>query len=142
MGSDIAGRNFLLGLVEAFGSNNHIQVWILRKNSIPVAYEFHVIFDNIVYPIRADYDENFKKHSPGSILEYNALKHLFEEQYVTEYYTCADNYWYLNNWSNDLREHYTIEVFANNLKSLALYSIEYHAIPLLRKVRDKIKSYS
>lgn len=142
LGSDIAGRNFLLGLIETFCSDNHIQIWILRKNSVPIAYEFHVIFDNIAYPIRADYDEDYKKHSPGSILEYSALKHLFDEQSVTEYYTCADDYWYLNNWSNDLREHYTIEVFSNGLKSLALYSIEHHAIPLLRKVRDKIKSYS
>jgi len=140
LGSDIAGKNFLLDLVDTFGSNNHIQVWILRKNSIPVAYEFHVIYDNIVYPIRADYDENYKKYSPGSILEYTALKYLFDEQRVTEYYTCADNYWYLNNWSNDLREHFTIELFSSNFKAHSLHFIEKHMIPIARYIKAKLQT--
>ncbi len=137
LSSDKAGKKFLLSLVEAFGINNHVQVWILRKNGIPVAYEFHMIFDNIVYPIRADYDENYKKYSPGSILEYTALKQLFEEQCITEYDTCADNYWYLNNWSNDLREHYTIEVFSSTIKARTLYFFETHIVPIVKYIRNK-----
>lgn len=136
LGSDKAGRNFLLGLVETFGINNHIQVWILRKNAVPVAYEFHIIFDNVAYPVRADYDENYKKYSPGSILEYTVLKQLFDEQCITEYYTCADNYWYLNNWTNDLREHYTVEVFSSTIKARVLYFIETHIVPIAKRIRN------
>ena len=139
LGSDTAGRKFLLGLVETFGANNHTQVWILRKNAIPVAYEYHVIFDNIAYPIRADYDEDYRKHSPGSVLEYAALKHLFESQNVTEYYSCGDDYWYLNNWSNDRREHYTIEVFSSNIKARLLHFLENSMIPIARYLRDKLQ---
>lgn len=140
LSSDKAGKKFLLSLVEIFGINNHVQVWILRKNAIPVAYEFHMIFDNIAYPIRADYDEDYKKYSPGSILEYTVLKHLFEKQCVAEYYTCADNYWYLNNWSNDLIEHYTVEVFSSTIKAQLLYFIETRIIPTAKSIRKKLQS--
>lgn len=139
LGTDVAGRKFLLGLVEILGPDNHTQIWILRKNSTPIAYEFHVIFDNIAYPIRADYDEDYKKHSPGSILEYTALKHLFENQNVTEYYSCGDDYWYLNNWSNDRREHYTIEVFSSNIKARLLHFLENRIIPIARYIRDRLQ---
>ena len=138
LGSDTAGRKFLLGLVDKFGAGEHTQVWILRKNTTPIAYEYHVIFDNIAYPIRADYDDDYKKHSPGSVLEYTALKHLFDNQYVSEYYTCADDYWYLNNWSNERREHYTIEVFSSNMKARLAHFLENSMIPIARYVRDRL----
>jgi len=138
LGSDTTGKKFLFDLVETFGANKHIQIWILRKKTIPVAYEFHVIFNSIVYPIRADYDNEYKKYSPGSILEYTLLKHLFDEQQTTEYYTCADNYWYLNNWSNVHKEHYTIEVFSHNIKANSLHFIENNMVPIARYIKAKL----
>ncbi len=139
LGTNVVGREFLFGLVDAFGADNAVQVWIIRKYGIPIAYEFHLIFDGVVYPLRADYHEEYKKYSPGSILEYTALKALFEERKVSEYDSCADNYWYLNNWTDEIRKQFDIEVFATGLKSFALHAIEYHAIPFFRIVRDKIR---
>jgi len=136
--SDIDGKEFLFDLVKAFGPSKQIQIWIIRKNLIPVAYEFHVIFDQIVYPIRADYDENYKKYSPGSILEYTALKYLFEEKKVTKYYSCADDYWYLNNWTNESKEHYTVEVFSSNIKAHSLYFFEKYVAPIARYIKSKL----
>ncbi len=138
LGSDIAGRQFLLDLVEIFGKKNCVNIWILRNKNLPVAYEFHITFDKIVYPIRADYADDFKKHSPGSILEYTVLKHLFDEHVIAEYYTCADNYWYLNNWSNNHREHYTVEVFKSNIKAHSLHFLEKHLIPIARYIKNKL----
>ncbi|VAW92811.1 hypothetical protein MNBD_GAMMA23-374 [hydrothermal vent metagenome] len=141
LGANTASREFLFGLVDTFAADNSIQVWIMRKAGIPVAYEFHLVFDNVVYPLRADYHDDFRKYSPGSVLEYTALKTLFEEQEVYEYNSCADNYWYLNNWANEVRKQFSIEVFENSVKALMLHSLEFRAIPLLRVVRDKIHQH-
>ena len=138
LGSNAPGREFFFGLVDAFGEDHVVQIWIMRKAGAPVAYEFHLIFDGVVYPLRADYHEGYKKYSPGSILEYTALKALFEEQKISAYDSCADNYWYLNNWTDEIRKQFDIEIFANSAKSFALYAMEYHAIRLIRIVRDKI----
>lgn len=139
LGSNSAGREFLFGLVDAFSVTQAIQVWITRKHDTPVAYEFHLIFDGVVYPLRADYDESYKKYSPGSILEYTALKALFDEKTVSVYDSCADDYWYLNNWTNEFRRLFNIEVFNGNVKSLLLYYLKFKVMPLLRVVRDKLK---
>lgn len=139
LGSNVAGREFLFGLVDAFGDTQAIQVWIVRKSDKPVAYEIHLISDGVVYPLRADYDESFKQYSPGSILEYTVLKTLFDEKTASVYDSCADDYWYLNNWTKEFRRLYNIEVFSNNFKSLLLYYLEFGVIPLLRVMRDKLK---
>ena len=138
LGSDVAGRNFLYDLVTKFGPTKNIQIWIVRKNSKPVAFEFHLTYDGIVFPFRADFDENYKKHSPGSVLEYTALKDIFEKKNVTEYNSCADDYQYLHHWSNDQREHYTVEVFSSNLKAQSLYFLEQKIIPILRYIKHKL----
>lgn len=138
LGTNIAGREFLFELVDAFGEDNAVQIWIVRKSGVPVAYEFHLVFDGVVYPLRADYHQGYKEYSPGSILEYTALRTLFDEKKVTKYDSCADNYWYLNNWTDEMRKQFDIEVFPNGLKSFSLYAMEYYVIPLFRIARDKI----
>lgn len=138
LGSNAAGRAFLLDLVDVFGATQAVQVWLLRKRGVPVAYEFHVIFDGVVYPLRADFVEEYRKYSPGSILEYTAIKTLFTEGGASQYDSCADNYWYLNNWTDEMRKQYDVEVFANGIKPTVLHLLEYRAIPLLRRIRDRV----
>ncbi len=142
LGSNVAGKEFLFGLVDAFSDTQAVQVWIIRKADKPVAYEIHLIFDGVVYPLRADHDEHFKQYSPGSILEYTALKTLCDEKTVSIYDSCADNYWYLNNWTSEYRHLFNIEIFDNNFKSLLLYNLEFRVIPLLRILRNKLKSHN
>lgn len=136
--SNTAGRGFLLDLVDSFGPEGAVHIWALRKAGVLVAFEFHLVHGDVVYPLRADFDENYRKISPGSVLEYTALKALFEEKNVSQYYSCADNYWYLNNWTNDVRKHFDVEVFASGIKPFMIHALEFRIIPLLRVAREKI----
>ena len=136
LGSNVAGRNFVMDLVNFFGPQNKVKIWLLWKNEVPIAYELHLIHDGIAYPIRADYDERYKQFSPGSILEYSALKHLFETGEAKEYYSCADNYWYLSNWTSDICEHYNVEIFSNCLKARTLHFLENRIVPIVRMVKS------
>lgn len=137
LGSNQRSRRFLLNLIESFGESGSLSTWIIRHKGQPVAFELHVTCDGIVYPIRADYDEAFKAYSPGSILEYMALKHLFESCSARQYYTCADDYWYLSNWTSDYQEICTVEIFGNCRKLRFLYWMEYRLIPVLKRFLRK-----
>ena len=138
-GTDITSnpqsKNFHKEICDRFGPQGIISLWLLRKETIPIAFEFHLTYDNVVYPIRADYDESYKELSPGSVLEYNIIKTLFDEAKIREYNTCGHSYNYLMNWSEDTRKHANIEIFCKNYKSSLLYSLEYKLIPLLRKIK-------
>jgi len=138
LGSNSTGREFLLRLAAVFGPKEMLKIWILHNGKKPVAFEYHLQYRGIVYPIRADFDEEYRSIAPGSILEYTALKALFESDKIQEYYSCADDYWYLNNWTNELKKHFTVEVFAHSWKAYFLYRFEYTLLPILRAFRNKI----
>lgn len=140
LGSNVAGREFLLWLADTLGPAGHVHLWIMHRDGVPVAFEYHLDFDGIVYPVRADYNEDYKVYSPGSILEYTALKSLFDEGKIQQYYSCADDYWYLNNWTDELKKHLNIEIFASSLKGRVLYNLEYRLIAGLRAVRNRLKN--
>lgn len=135
--SNIRSRQFFFNLINAFGASGCLTAWIMRRGGAPVAYELHLSDDGVVYPIRADYHQAFKSFSPGSILEYTALKHLFDTRSARQYYTCADDYWYLSNWTHEYREFCTIEVFGSSLKLRALFYLEYSVIPVVKRLLGK-----
>lgn len=131
------GRTFLARLIDALGPSGAVTVWLVRDGSKPVAYELHLCLDGVVYPIRADYDQAYRDVSPGSVLEYTALKFLFDNGAANEYYTCADDYWYLSNWTSSYRQFCTLEVFGSGWKARSLYWLEYQIIPLIKRVIRK-----
>jgi len=135
--SNHRSRRFLFNLIEAFGPAGLLTVWIIRDGTTPVAFELHLRCDNIVYPIRADFDQAYKAYSPGSVLEYTALKHLFQKGGVKQYYTCADDYWYLSNWTSDYRGFCSVELFGSSYKLRWLYWFEYSVVPVLKQLLGK-----
>jgi len=142
LGTNTAGKNFLLGLADTFGLTNQVYVWIARRGNTPIAFEFHIIHDSIAYPLRADFDEDHRDISPGSVLEFSAIKSLFEDQNVSQYYSCADEYLYLSKWTQETKKHADIEVFNKTLKASLLHTLEYRLIPAFRALRSKLQGDS
>lgn len=138
LGSNTAGREFLLTLADVFGPGGNVNLWILHKSGVPVAYEYHLDFQSVVYPVRADFSEAFRAFSPGSVLEYTALKNLFDEQKAREYYSCADDYQYLSNWSKEVKNHLNVDLFARGWKAQFLYVLEYKIIPKFRLLIERL----
>lgn len=146
IGNDMLGNprinNFYKKICASLGEKGAITLWLLKKEGKPVAFEFHINYRGVVYPVRADYDDAFGDLSPGSVLEYNILKTLFEEGRHREYNTCGHTYDYLTNWSTDTKKHINFEIFRRQYKSYALYFMEYLGIPLLKRLRvDRNRDY-
>lgn len=139
IGQDLASvpesRAFVDALVEWLGPDGGTSVWVARKDGRAIAYELHVSCGGITYPLRADFDEWFKKMSPGSVVEFHALKHLFDEGRDELYDSCAGEYWYLGNWTDEYRGQADIELFSLRARAVALYALEYGVIQLLRSAR-------
>ncbi|SFM54018.1 GNAT family N-acetyltransferase [Marinobacter zhejiangensis] len=136
--SNQRSRQFLLNLAETFGHSGNLTAWIVRhRDTTPVAFELHLAYDHIAYPIRADYDEAFNAYSPGSVLEFSALRSLFESGACKQYYTCADDYWYLSKWTEDYEDICSVELFGSSLKLRLLYLAEYRVIPVIKRFIKK-----
>lgn len=118
-----------------------IHIWLLKYNGEPIAYEYHLTYKNTIYPLRADYDENYRRLSPGSLLEYSIIKDLSKKNNHHTYYSCANDYQYLMNWTDSLEKLCKIYIFNNRLISNFLFKGEYLFLHHLRKIKPlrKIK---
>ena len=70
---------FFATLTNLAGKRGWLMVWLLKVEGAPVAMEYDLEYEGKVYALRADFDESFKKYSPGTYLEYQIIKHLFEK---------------------------------------------------------------
>lgn len=129
------GRNFLLTLCDRMGPSGMVQLWFVKNGSMPIAYEFQLVYNGIVYPIRADFDEQFRSLSPGSFLQYQILKTLFQESTMAEYYTCGHHYDYLLRWTDKTSKHVNVELFNKKTIPHGLHAFEYKVMPVLRKIK-------
>lgn len=125
---------FLNYFTDEASKKGWINAWLLKDGDEYIAYEYHLNYNGKVYPIGADFDERFRRLSPGSILEYHIIKSLFEDPGVTEYNTCAHSYKYLRNWTDIIEPHVDIEIFNSKALPLFLHSLEYKLLPRLRQV--------
>ena len=124
---------FYKRLCDIMGPKGATYLWLLKINHVPVAFEFHIEHEGIVYPLRADFDENYKDLSPGSVLEYEIVKSLFKQGNLSEYHSCGHNYAYLLNWTNKIKNYQNFEIFDKKLKMTILYNFEHRIMVMLRK---------
>lgn len=130
-------RQFYVGICDKLGPKGLITIWLLKKAGVGMAFEFHITHDEVTYPIRADFDDDYNELSPGSVLEYNIIKTLFEESKVKEYNTCGHTYNYLLNWTDDCRVHADIQYFNRGAQPYLAHLLEYRLIPVLRKLKRR-----
>jgi CelD/BcsL family acetyltransferase involved in cellulose biosynthesis len=132
--SSVKAETFYRKATDLMGNKEWVEIWTLKKGDLPIAFEYHIKYKDIVYPIRADYDETYRDLSPGSLLEYTILKDIFTNKTQKVYDSCGHTYKYLLNWSTKLNEYYNFYVFNPNIKSHFLSELEFKLIPFLRKI--------
>lgn len=134
LASSSANLNFYKQICDLWGPEGYVFAWFLKVDEMPLAFEFHIEYEGTVYPIRADYDENFKSLSPGSLLEYEIMQSIFLNSKHREYHSCGHSYEYLLNWTDKIKDHQNFEIFKLNIKMFILYWFEYRAMVILRKL--------
>jgi hypothetical protein len=125
--------SFYNKICACFSSSGNVSLYFLNIDNVPVAFEFHLEDQSVVYPIRADYDDNFEQISPGSILEYEIIHLLYEKGDVKEYNSCGHTYQYLMNWTNQARQYINYEIFDKSVPMKSLHLFEYTLLPYARK---------
>lgn len=145
IGTDLLSKkdnwNFYKDISSLYGKDGKISLYFLIIDRDRVAFEFHLEDKGVTFPLRADYDEQYEKQSPGSILEYEIIKQLFEGERFYEYNSCGHTYKYLMNWTNTTRELVNFEIFKKSFFPVLAYQFEYIFLPKIReyKIYESIK---
>lgn len=133
LGSSTGNTRFYRNLCALFAAGDQVRVWWLKQGDQAIAFEFHLESRGVVYPLRADFDENYRRLSPGSVLEHHLLRDLFARPGVREYNSCGHTYPYLMNWTGWTRCYQSFEVFSDSRTMRLLHGFEYRLLPLFRK---------
>ena len=128
-------REFLAHCVDHLGPSGRAELWIARQSGRAIAYELHLRDGDATYPIQADFDERARALSPGSVVEWHALRHAFATGTIERYDSCAADYWYLRRMTPRQRESHTIWLLDRSVTGRFVHAAETRAKPLYRRLR-------
>jgi len=138
--SDHEGRNFLWQLIDELGPHGGAAAWLLYDDDTLIAYELHLSFHGVIYPIRADYDQEFANVGPGSLLMARVLQLLFERGEHHTYDCCGNDYDYLLSWTDEILTYIDLEFFSLGTRGSLAYAMKYKVAPLAREASKLIKN--
>ena len=109
-----AEEEFFRRLSSVLGQRGWVTAWMAYAGDTPIAFEYHLQYEGVTHPIRADFDESYGVISPGAYLEATILEELFREpgRPIVEYNTCGDEYAYELRWTDKLRDRTRVRVLA------------------------------
>jgi CelD/BcsL family acetyltransferase involved in cellulose biosynthesis len=124
--------SFFKDLLEGVVTSEGIRIVILEVDGQPVASETQVIDRGIVYALRSDYDERYADSSPGTFLQMEILKELFDGGF-TEYNFCVGLNPYKSRWSERRRQLVRLRRYNDTLYGRFLHSF-YRCEPKLSQL--------
>ena len=106
---------FYKSMLEKACQRNEGLIYSLRFNNKTVAQKICLRRNGMVIFLKMAYDENYRRLSPGYILQYKILQRLFEDQTVhhVETYGRVNEGW-TNKWTDDFRTMYHLNYFRYN----------------------------
>ena len=113
--------------------------WVLETEGRPIAMEYDVVDDGVVYAIRSDFDAAYEAYSPGAYLEHQVIKAVFELGY-REYNAGPGTAAYKLRWTDQTRRNVAVTIYNRTLKAMALRGLDTMILPAARRVAGMTKS--
>jgi CelD/BcsL family acetyltransferase involved in cellulose biosynthesis len=111
IGSSPQSRRFYSSLPNTIGPRGNVSLWCLRLNNQLIAFEYHLRDRDVVYGLRAEFDEAYRDCGPGSVLDFEVVRGLFENN-TRIYNMCGNPYEHKLRWTAQVEAHVDILVFS------------------------------
>ncbi len=115
-----------------------LSIWRLSLDGFPIAMEYQLIDDGIVYALRSDFDSDYDSLSPGSHLSRCMLETLFG-QGLRHYLMGPGENAYKYRWADATEPVLAMTVYARSLSGRALAAWELSLKPVARRLRDRLR---
>lgn len=135
-----ANASFFQDLARAGEKEGWLSLWLLRLDGRAIAFEFHLRGNGTEHALRASYDQEFARLSPGAYLEMQILKRLFDEpRGITRFDFGGSFDAYKRRWSDRSREHVSLLAFNDGFYPKLAAFHEKALVTTARKVRDRLR---
>ena len=95
-----------------------LRLAFLSVDGRPIAFQFDLELDGVVYHLKPGYDETYKRFRPGKLLTLHILRSAFERG-ARSYEFLGDAEPHKLEWTSDVRERLLLHAFAPTLTGLA-----------------------
>ncbi|MFH1776274.1 MAG: GNAT family N-acetyltransferase [Candidatus Omnitrophota bacterium] len=124
--------NFYRLLAEAMSSKGYLNIWILKINGRPIAFEFSLRYKKNIYSLKTGFDEKYYRLSPSVLLDTFVIKNSFDNN-ANEYDLLGDKDRYKLRWTSLVRKHCYCYFFGNSGYGKILAFLEYKVITNIKK---------
>ena len=100
--------------------------------------EYQLRYQNQVHALRADFDEQYSKQSPGAYLNWKIMENLFSSGIQTYFMGPGKNPYKLR-WSEQLRLSRKLEIYSNSCRGRVLHGLQTYVRPIIRAVLKALK---
>ncbi len=114
-----APQAFIRALTDIALAERWLAIWLLRIDGRPVAMEYQLVVDGLVYALRADFDDRFADLCPGTYLNFHMLEGMFARPGLHRYFMGPGNNPYKTRWSPSGDSVHTLTGFAPTMRGRA-----------------------
>ncbi|HNQ50282.1 MAG TPA: GNAT family N-acetyltransferase [Candidatus Omnitrophota bacterium] len=111
-------------LTETAREKGWLHAWLLKMDGAGIAYEYALEYKQTMYAFKADFDEAYRKLSPGTMLHAHVMKYCFERG-LKEIDLCGHDEDYKKRWADGMRNHWHVAIYRPGLYGMLLYILDY-----------------
>jgi len=127
-------QKFFSDLTNIAEKNGWLNLWLLSKDQIPVAFEYHLKYKNKIYGLCSEFNQNYRNYSPGFVLDAHIVEKMFNNG-VQEYDMGPTEDFYKMRWTDTVRKHKILYIFNSTFLSKLLYLFELNFLNHLSQLR-------
>ena len=130
-GTSIASTDHLRQFYSEIAAQDWLQLAILELDGTPIAFEYNLRYEQVVYNLKLGYRPQFASLSPGLVLQARVLQHAVESG-VRRYDFMGTDEEYKRNWSRTIRIHRRLVVFNNQVVLRLAHLVRWRVKPFLK----------
>jgi len=131
-------RRFYSMLAKSMSAVEGLDIWLLNFEGAAIAFEYHIRSHDRIVALTADFDESYRRFSPGSIIDFNIMRNLFESGNFV-YNMGGGASFYKSNWTDEALRYKRVLFYRDSTYGKILGFTEKKLATGLKALRDKLK---
>jgi hypothetical protein len=122
-------------LAQRTAERGWLRLNFLRSDSERIAFDYSLAYRGRIFLLKHGYDPAYSQFSPSQLLLQFALEKAFEE--CDEYEILGDRTDWKQCWTKNVKKHYWLFVFADNLKARFVHTAKFRLAPMAKRVMNR-----
>jgi CelD/BcsL family acetyltransferase involved in cellulose biosynthesis len=127
-------HRFYTQLAHVAAERGWLRLSFLTLDGRRIAFGYYLQYGNKLYLLKPGYDPEYAPYSPSNLLCYLVLQDAFERGVAELDFLGVADAWKLD-WTEVVRPHYCLYVFADRLRTRLLYWTKIRLVPSLKQQR-------